>query len=406
MRARLPAELFDFLRTAGAEAGEREQKLYLVGGTVRDLILNRPNLDFDLVLEGDALKFARQLANKTGAKLMVHPRFGTANFSHDKFHIDIVTARSETYAEPGALPTVVPGTMRDDLRRRDFSINAIAADLGPDSFGHILDPHDGIKDIDKKLIRVLHNKSFSDDATRMLRAIRYEQRLEFKLEKDTERLLRKNVAMLDTISGDRVRHEIDRTLREEHPEKALKRAEDLGLLQRINPSLKGDKRLAGRFAEARKRNISGHMVYLALLAYDLGGDDADALSERLSLSGEWKRIIQGVAKIKDEIDKLVAPAIPTSHIYRFFKRYPTEAVLACLIANDSQIIRAQIERYLNDLQYVQTALNGDDLKAMGMEPGPRLGRMLSSLRDAKLDGIVRTREDEEALVRQRLQNQQ
>ncbi len=405
MRARLPEEFFDFLRTAGKEADEREQELYLVGGTVRDLILNRPNLDFDLVLEGDAIKFARQLANKTGAKLTVHPRFGTANFSHDKFHIDIVTARSETYTEPGALPTVVPGTMRDDLRRRDFSINAIAADLGPDSFGQILDPHDGIRDIEKKFIRVLHNKSFIDDATRMLRAIRYEQRLDFKLEKDTERLLRKNVGMLDTISGDRIRHEIDRTLREEHSEKALKRAKDLGLLQRINPSLKGDVRLAGRFAEARKRNISGHMVYLALLAYDLGSDDADALCERLNLSGEWKRIIQGVAKIKDEIDKLADPSIPASHIYRFFKRYPAEAVSACLIANDSQIIRSQIERYLNDLQYMQTALHGDDLKAMGMEPGPRLGRMLSSLRDAKMDGVVRTREDEEALVRQRLQNQ-
>ena len=405
MRARLPEEFFDFLRTAGKEADEREQELYLVGGTVRDLILNRPNLDFDLVLEGDAIKFARQLANKTGAKLTVHPRFGTANFSHDKFHIDIVTARSETYTEPGALPTVVPGTMCDDLRRRDFSINAIAADLGPDSFGQILDPHDGIRDIEKKFIRVLHNKSFIDDATRMLRAIRYEQRLDFKLEKDTERLLRKNVGMLDTISGDRIRHEIDRTLREEHSEKALKRAKDLGLLQRINPSLKGDVRLAGRFAEARKRNISGHMVYLALLAYDLGSDDADALCERLNLSGEWKRIIQGVAKIKDEIDKLADPSIPASHIYRFFKRYPAEAVSACLIANDSQIIRSQIERYLNDLQYMQTALHGDDLKAMGMEPGPRLGRMLSSLRDAKMDGVVRTREDEEALVRQRLQNQ-
>ena len=138
---------------------------------------------------------------------------------------------------------------------------------------------------------------------------------------------------------------------------------------------------------------------------NLGSDDADALCERLNLSGEWKRIIQGVAKIKDEIDKLADPSIPASHIYRFFKRYPAEAVSACLIANDSQIIRSQIERYLNDLQYMQTALNGDDLKAMGMEPGPRLGRMLSSLRDAKMDGVVRTREDEEALVRQRLQNQ-
>ncbi len=405
MRARLPEELFAFLRTAGKEADEREQKLYLVGGTVRDLILNRPNLDFDLVLEGDALKFARQLANKTAAKVTVHTRFGTANFSHDKFHIDIVTARSETYAAPGALPAVKPGAIRDDMRRRDFSINAIAIDLSPDSFGQIFDPHDGISDIEKKLIRVLHNKSFSDDATRILRAVRYEQRLDFKLEKDTERLLRKNVAMLNTISGDRIRHEIDRTLREEHPEKALKRAEELGVLQLISPSMKVNSWLDNRFSEARKRNISSPTVYLALLTYDLSKDDAATISGRLNLSGEWKHIIQGVAKIKDEIDKLADPSIPTSHIYRFFKRYPTEAVSACFIANESQIIRNQIERYLNDLQHVQTELNGDDLKAMGMEPGPRLGRMLSSLRDAKLDGIVSTREDEEALVRQRLQNQ-
>jgi len=402
----LPQEIVLFLRTAGRQAVDSGYRLYLVGGTVRDLILKRSSLDVDLVLEGNAIKFARQLAAESGEKVTIHQQFGTANFHQGEYTIDIVTARSESYAHPGVLPTVQPAKIKDDLNRRDFSINAMAVDLSPAAFGQLLDFHGGTTDLEKKLIRILHKRSFIDDATRIFRAIRFEQRLDFNIEAGTERLLRKNIAMLDTISGDRLRNELELLLREERPEKALARADGLGVLQQINSSLKSNQWLADRFAEARRRHISSPAVYFALLSYDLGRDNAEAISERLNLSGDWKRIVLGVAKINDDIHKLADLAIAPSTIYRFFKRYPVEAVSACFLSNESQIVRSQIERYLKELQYIQIRLNGNELKRMGVETGPRLGRILKALQDAKLDGLVHTREDESAFVQQWLQTHQ
>jgi len=399
----LPQEIALFLRTAGEKAVDNGYKLYLVGGTVRDLLLKRSSLDVDLVLEGNAIKFARQLTAGTGGKLTIHQQFGTANFRQGEFTIDIVTARSETYTHPGALPTVQPAKIKDDLSRRDFSVNAMAIDLSPATFGQLLDFHSGASDIEKKLIRILHKRSFIDDATRIFRAIRFEQRLGFNIEDGTERLLRKNIAMLNTISGDRLRNELELLLMEDRPEEALDRADGLGVLRQINRSLKSDEWLADRFAEARQRYISSPAVYFALLTYDLGRDNAEAISEHLNLSGDWKRIILGVAKINDDIHKLADPAIAPSTIYRFLKRYPIETVSACFLSNESRIVRSQIERYLKELQYVQIHLNGNELKRMGVETGPRLGRILKALQDAKLDGLADTREDEETFVQYWLQ---
>ncbi|MFQ5925400.1 MAG: poly(A) polymerase, partial [Dehalococcoidia bacterium] len=176
MQERLPQELLSFLRLAGEVARTQGQKLYLVGGAVRDLILGRPNLDFDLVVEGDAPRLARQLARSSGEKVVVHRQFGTAKFHRGDLSIDLVTARSETYARPGALPKVEPGEIGDDLFRRDFSINAMAIALSPPSFGELVDPYRGRIDLEHRLIRILHQRSFIDDATRILRALRYEQR--------------------------------------------------------------------------------------------------------------------------------------------------------------------------------------------------------------------------------------
>ena len=399
----LPRNIVLFLRTAGGKAVENGYVLYLVGGTVRDLLLKRSSLDIDLALEGNAIKFARLLTTGTGEKLTIHQQFGTATFHQGEYTIDIAMARCETYAHPGALPTVKPAEIKDDLIRRDFSINAMAVELSPDTFGNLLDFHGGTTDLEKKLIRILHKRSFIDDATRIFRAIRFEQRLDFNIEAGTERLLRKNIATLNTISGDRLRNEIELLLNEELPEKALARADGLGVLQQIDRSLKSNKWLEGRFAEARKLYISSPAIYFALLTFDLGRDNAEAISERLNLSGDWKRIVLGVAKINDDIHKLADPAISPSTVYRFLKRYPVEAVSACFLSNESRIVRSQIERYLKELQYVQIRLNGTELKKMGVETGPRLGRILKALQDAKLDGLADTREDEETFVQYWLQ---
>lgn len=399
----LPREIALFLQIAGKAAEENGEKLYLVGGTVRDLLLKRPSLDIDLALEGNAIRFARQIAAEDGEKLAIHQRFGTANFRHGKFTIDIAMARRESYAHPGALPTVKAAKIKDDLGRRDFSVNAIAVDLSPESFGQLLDFHNGVSDLDKKLIRVLHKRSFIDDATRIFRAIRYEQRLGFNIEDGTGQLLRKKVAMINTVSGDRLRNEIELLLNEEYPEKGLARADELGVLRQINRSLKSNQWLADRFAEARKRYIAVPAVYFALLCYDIDREAADAISERLNLSGDWKRILVSVARINDDIHKLADPAISPSAVYRFLKRYPMEAVSACFLSSESRIVRGQIERYLKETQYVRIHLTGHDLKMMGVETGPRLGRILKALQDAKLDSLADTREEEETFVQYWLQ---
>jgi len=239
-------------KIAGREASELGQELYLVGGVVRDLFLGRANFDFDLVVEGDAIKLARRLAIDSQAKLKTHPRFGTAKLKYPGFSLDLATARSETYSKPGALPTVKPSKLKDDLIRRDFSINAMALRLNPQRFGELIDLHHSKNDLDNRLIRILHPNSFIDDATRILRGIRYEQRLGFRLEAETEKLLCRDAAMLDTISGDRIRHELELILKEDEPEPALRRAGELGVLRQLHPSLKGNVRLSEVFTKARK----------------------------------------------------------------------------------------------------------------------------------------------------------
>ena len=407
MRRQLPAELREFLQVAGRQAEAQGHNLYLVGGAVRDLLLERPNTDFDLVLEGDAPSFARRLARlmrdgsddlKLSDRVTIHPRFGTAKFQRGDITIDVVTARSETYARPGALPTVKPDTIRDDLFRRDFTINAMAIELMPASIGRLLDYFYGIKDLQRGLIRILHNRSFIDDATRMLRAVRYEQRLGFKLEDDTERLLKRDVSYLDTISGDRIRHELELICREDNPEQMLERAQTLGVLPQIHPALKVDGATAERLRRARQQGMTETDIYLSILAYPLDSEAIEGFVERLNITGELKRGIKQLPRLKAKLPALASPNIAPSAVYRLMQKYHLGAIATCALAADEPTVRFQMERYLNELRYVKTHLDGDALKALGVKPGPRLGKMLEALREARLDGAVNTREEEASLV--------
>ncbi len=227
VKSYFPKELLELLHDTSNEASKLGQRVYLVGGIVRDLLLGYPNFDLDLVTEGDAVELAKRIARINGAGLVIYPRFSTAKIKSGDFAIDIATARSEIYARPGALPAVTPSSIEKDLFRRDFSINAMAISLTAEDYGQLLDPHRGKDDLHSHLIRILHPDSFSDDATRILRAIRYEQRLGFNLERETARLLKRDISMLDTISGDRIKHELELIFREEHPEHAIKRLGDL-----------------------------------------------------------------------------------------------------------------------------------------------------------------------------------
>ncbi len=201
IKTQLPADLVAFLEQAGRLAAENGQGIYLVGGVVRDLILHRPNLDLDLVVDGDAIPLARKMAAVLQAKLVVHTTFRTAKIRWNHRNVDIATVRAETYRKPGALPIVVPGTLMSDLYRRDFTINAMAVDLAPKRYGKLIDYLGGSADLLRKEIRVIHNESFTDDATRIWRAIRYEQRLGFHLSPATQKFLKRDIPMLDTSAA-------------------------------------------------------------------------------------------------------------------------------------------------------------------------------------------------------------
>jgi tRNA nucleotidyltransferase (CCA-adding enzyme) len=396
----LPLPVLALVKIAGKEASELEQELYLVGGVVRDLFLGRANFDFDLVVEGEAIKLARKMAKDSQAKLTIHSRFGTAKLDYPSFSLDLATARSETYSKPGALPTVKPGSLKDDLVRRDFSINAMALHLNPQRFGELIDLYHGKVDLDNRLIRILHTKSFIDDATRILRAIRYEQRLDFKLEAETEKLLRRDVAMLDTISGDRKRHELELILKEDEPERILRLAEELGVLSQLHPSLKGNGRLAKTFAKARQigKRTSLSALYLCLLICNLNEKENEEFISHLNFSKNSVQAMRQTLQLKAQLHNLANPGMEPSDIYRLLHGYSATAIQANALVSESPVTSQHLNLYLNKLRYVKPLLNGEDLKKMGVPAGPKIGDILNALQKAKLDGEVRTRKDEEKLI--------
>ena len=396
----LPPPVLALVKIAGQEASELGQELYIVGGVVRDLFLGRANFDFDLVVEGDAINLAKRLAKDSQAKLTVHSRFGTAKLDYPGFSLDLATARSETYNEPGALPTVKPGSLKDDLIRRDFSINAMALHLTPQHFGELIDLYHGKDDLERHLIRVLHIKSFIDDATRILRAIRYEQRLSFKLETETEKLLRRDVAMLHTISGDRIRHELELILKEDEPERALGRAEELGVLGQLHPALKGNGLLSKIFSQARQLDVrvSLPILYLCLLVHNLNAKENENFIVHLNFPKNSAEAMRQTLQLKTQLHKLTNPKLKASEIYRLLYSYSATAIQANVLASESLIASQNLLLYLNKLRYVKPLLNGEDLKKMGIPAGPKVGEILGALQKARLDGEVRTGKDEEKLV--------
>jgi len=390
------------MRTAGEVASRGGQELYLVGGVVRDLLLGRTNFDLDLVVEGDAINLAQQLTQIKSGKIIIHPRFNTAKIKWDNWSVDLATARSETYVKPGALPKVEPGSINDDLLHRDFTVNTMAVYLVPSRYGELIDLYRGRSDLEHKLIRVLHEKSFIDDATRIWRGLRYEQRLNFQLEPTTLELLKRDIPMLDTISGDRVRHELELILDEECPEKILRRAEELGVLAQLHSALQGDGWLAEKFQQARQLSspdLPPVGLYLALLTYSLSSEENEHLISRLRLSKSIAQIIRDTTSIKAKLQSLADPKLTPSRIYRLLHGYSPLAITANSLASDSPVARQNVQLFLDKLRYIKPALTGDDLKGMGIAAGPRIKEILNLLHEARLDGRVTNKQGEEGLVK-------
>ncbi len=395
----LPVELIDFMQSAGAVAASQGQGLYLVGGVVRDLLLERTNLDLDLVVEGDAVNLAQQLVSITRGKIVIHPRFKTAKLRWNKWSVDLATARSETYGRPGALPSVKPGSLADDLFRRDFTINAMAIELITSRYGQLIDLYGGRNDLEHRLIRILHEKSFIDDATRIWRGLRYEQRLDFQLEANTLKLLKRDIPMLDTISGDRIRHELELALKEEYPEKVLHRAEEFEVLSRLHPSLKGDGWLAEKFGQARRLSYPPLVgLYLSLLCYRLNAKESEQLISYLRLPKSLAQTLRDTISFKAKLGSLAAPDLAPSIIYSLLQCYSPTAITAVSLASDSPVARQHIQMFLNKLRYIKPALTGNDLKKLGIAPGPQMKEILHHLHEARLDGKVTNKKEEERLV--------
>jgi tRNA nucleotidyltransferase (CCA-adding enzyme) len=398
----LPTGLLHVLKQTAEISVRRDLELYMVGGVVRDLLLGLPNIDLDLVVEGDATSLARELAEKAGGKLTVHTRFGTAKLKLEGWSLDMATARAEEYTRPGALPAVRPGTLADDLFRRDFTINAMAICLSPTRYGELIDLYGGRKDLENKLIRVLHDRSFIDDATRIWRTARYEQRLGFRIEPHTLSLLKGSLSYLDSVSGDRIRHELEMVLKEREPEKMLHRAWILNVLGKIHPSLKGDAWLTDKFRQARAMGSGQTLIgmYWALLTYRMSETEIEEVTRRLRPSRQVSVILRDTNQLKSNLKGLTMPGrLSPARIYSLVHGYAYPALLANLTAANSAKARGAVSLYLEKLRFIKPALNGKDLQTMGITPGPRMQEILIALYNARLNGEITSRAQEEALVR-------
>ena len=393
--------LSSLITTLGELGQSQGSPLFLVGGRVRDLLLGNDGGDLDLVVEGDAPALAQALLRDQGGEVVSHLRFGTANYRQGDLSIDLATARTETYPRPGALPVVRPGSIEDDLYRRDFTVNAMAIGLSPPEAGAILDPFDGRRDLREKQIRVLHDKSFVDDPTRIMRAIRYEQRLGFRIEASTLTYLRRDLDRLPTVGVDRLRHELELFFLEKRPELALRRADELGVLREMDPSLQAGDRLSEEYQATRTDGSSvDSSVYLALLLYEMDVTEAENFVSGYRFTREQTRAVIDALKLKDLEEHLGTPGLRRSEVYHLLKGLRPESIQAFRIAANDKTAKNRAKEYTDELSLMGIALNGSDLLAMKVPPGPEIGRLLGHLLDARLDGLAKSREDEEVLVRQ------
>ena len=332
--------------------------------------------------------------------MVARSQFGTAKLRAGGIEVDLAAARTETYARPGALPTVAPGGIDRDLARRDFSINAMAVSLGTETWGELRDPFEGRRDLDRGVVRVLHEDSFIDDATRILRAVRYAGRMGFRLEADTERFLKRDLAQLDGISGDRVRRELARAFDEERAVAILGAAQALGVLAAVHPALEIDAAaVQRRLAELRERLPLTGPWLLAVLVYRGDPSGRAAITTRLNLDSKWAAVVRDVGSVKDALPRLRQATVRRSRVHAALRYLDPVSIAGCAIAVEDAPARERLELFLTELRYVKPHLNGEDVMALGVTEGPPVGEMLSRLLDARLDGLVSTREDEESLVR-------
>ncbi len=420
--AAFPMPLLDLIKRAGAAAAELGDRLYFVGGLVRDLLLHFPIFDVDLVVEGDAIRLARNLVAQYGGEVRTHSRFGTAKWLLDAGVwaqvgaadtsglpecIDLVTARTEFYDHPTALPLVERSSIKQDLHRRDFTINTLALRLDPGHWGELLDFYNGKADLEAGVIRVLHSLSFVDDPTRILRAARFEARLGFSLDERSERLIAEALPLLNRVTGGRIRHELELIFGEAAPEKALARLAELGALEHIEPALGGNGWLREHFVLLRET--------LDFAFWGLDADDRCFLHWALwlyvcdsALVGRLAQYFLMPRQLSDDLLRLKElQALPQamqlldrpSQLCALLEPFPGRLLALLWLTTPNAATRQRLQTYWSQWQHIQPELTGRDLRALGLPPGPRYTELLRQLRVARLDGEITSREEELQIVK-------
>jgi tRNA nucleotidyltransferase (CCA-adding enzyme) len=390
---------------AVAALGDRAEGAYLVGGTVRDILLGEENFDVDIAVEGDAIGFARALATTLGGRVTPHQKFGTAVVLYgDGGRVDVVTTRTEFYDAPGALPTVERAGLHEDLLRRDFTINAMAASLQPADFGRLVDPFGGRSDLDRRILRVLHNLSFIDDPTRIFRALRYEARYGLRLEEHSARLARGCIEMglVGDLSSARLRDELVALLEDPRGAAGIRRLGELSADQAIHPRLRADAEAAALFEHALVvRNelhveVPGWRIGLAVLARDMTSDEAYDWLERLKVRRrDVDRIVGAVTVAPRILERLHGEELEPAQVVALADAFAPDAPLLALAREDLRVLR----EYFSRLRGVRLEIGGDDIVALGLSESPRVGEVLSELRRRKLNGELDGRESELAAAR-------
>lgn len=412
----LPRNVMEVLERAGQLADEKQTRVYLVGGFVRDLLLYEPNYDVDLLVEGDGIAFARSLGKRLLGKVAHHDKFMTAVVSlPGGFKLDVASARAEYYDEPGALPIVQMASVKEDLARRDFTINAMAVSLNQESFGNLVDYYGGREDLASGVVRVLHSLSFVEDPTRILRAIRFEQRLGFRMDPHTEQLIvhAQEEDLLARLSGPRVRDELILILSERNPVPAIHRMAHLDVLRFVDPALHFDEaRLAelgivSTVVEIWERRMEAPLedrwlVYLLPLVKGVEETAVLHMAARLSMSRRAVVVLAQLGRALQTLETLSNIDRP-SEITLLLERFDLLTVLYLEALNRQNSRKSdKIERYLYEWRHIRGEVTGEELLALGLPEGPEVGDLLDRLRAARLDGEAADKDAELELARREL----
>ena len=383
--------------------------VYVVGGIVRDLILGRTPGDIDLSVTGDAKAFSAELASRIGAPSPDESQFLTFKISSteifpDVSSIDVVTARSETYAESAALPEVEVSSINEDLKRRDFTVNAMAISLMGSDWGTLVDPQNGFGDVMRKRIKVLHDGSFIDDPTRIFRAVRYAVRLGFGIDSRTNELISKSLANVDRLSGTRVRNEFELVLTESNRVKMFRMSEEIGLLAAISPGLRiGTKALQVLSDQSEQEAISTELPdLLAITMFGLNEDEAKQVVKRFDAPAAWTESITGNIQLAKHVAVLDQTNLAPSEVAEILRAIPLASIKAYILAGPPLPRREKLVEYIEKIQFITPEINGDDLLAIGIPQGPIIGQLIDIVRRAKLDGKVSTKQEELDLAKSRL----